>query len=486
MTEKTCTSACAASPVNGDWPVQTGCAKAIRVSLPELSRIGLLAHCGTGNLGDEATVTTVLQHIKSRWPTASAVGLSMDPEDSARRHGIPCFSMRQSVFPFEREWSSASHSRYQVRGGDKLRAALKRMGPLFVAVKAIRKAIILRPVQFSREIMFLRRSLRVICQLDLIIVCGGGQLLDWGGPWAFPYTLFKWILLSRYAHVRCIFLNSGAGPLDASLSRWFIKRALSMAAYISLRDRVSGELLRKIGFRGKMNVAADSVWSLQLPEGLAKRRSGPQEELVIGISPMAYGDSSRHWVNDDLRYRHLIDSLAEFSHDLLRRGYRIRLFSSDIWFDSQALVDLEASIRNNDPTLTADRVTRQTAADINEYLAMLSRVDCYVTCRFHGVVFASLLNVPTLALAPHPKVTTLMHDLDLADYCVDISRCDAADLTARFDRLIANIEDVKERISRKVAEFQSLLDSQYDALFLANAETRAEGVKRHSRLWSMR
>ena len=97
-----------------------------------------------------------------------------------------------------------------------------------------------------------------------------------------------------------------------------------------------------------------------------------------------------------------------------------------------------------------------------------------MTCRFHGVVFASLLNVPTIALAPHPKVTTLMDDMELSEYCVDIATFDAAGLTARFDRLLANMDDVKARIRRHVAQFQSLLASQFDCLFRASTETQTE------------
>ncbi|MCU1376907.1 MAG: hypothetical protein JWO68_4193 [Actinomycetia bacterium] len=474
MTEKTGPSACAAQPVNGGWPVQASCVEALRISLPVDSKIGLLEHCGTGNLGDDATVTTVLEQIKSRRPTASVVGLSLDPLDSEKRHGIPCFAIRQSVFPFEQEWSSASPAAQRGRYSDGLKARFRKIGSLYRAMKAIKNVLIVRPVQFVREIIFLGQSLFLVCELDLIVICGGGQLLDWGGPLAFPYTLFKWSLLAKCARAKCIFLNNGAGPLDAALSRWFIRRALAMADYVSLRDRASGELLRKVGVQGKIKVVADSAWGLRLPDGIARRGSNPKKELVIGIAPMAYGDSSRHWIDDNLGYRRLIDSLAEFGAELLRRGHRIRLFSSDIWFDSKALADLETTIRKNDPRLTADRVTREPVADIGELLAALSRVDCYVTCRFHGIVFASLLNVPTIALAPHPKVTTLMGDIGLSEYCVDITTCDAAGLTTRFDRLLANRDDVQARIRRHVAQSQCLLESQFDCLFRASTEPQAE------------
>ncbi len=474
MTKDTETIACVPEPLNRGWSAQAGRARAMRLSLPEHSRIALLSHCGTGNLGDEASLATVLQHIKIRSPGAYLAGLSMDPEESARRHGIPCFPMRQSVYPFKREWSSASRTAEPVGYVDKLKAGFKKAGPLFRAARAIRNAMIVGPARFIREIMFLIRSLLFVCDFDLIIICGGGQLLDWGGPWAFPYTMFKWTLLAKCGRAKCIFLNSGAGPLDASLSRWFVRRTLAMADYISLRDRASSELLRKIGFRGNASVVADTVWGLPLPDGFATVQSQSKEELVIGIAPMPYGDSSRHWVADDSNYQRLIDALTEFGGRMLERGHRIKLFSSDIWFDSSAIDDLDAAIHKRYPALATGRVTQETISGVEDLCAALSRVDCYVTCRFHGVIFASLLNVPTLALAPHPKVTTLMKDMGLSQYCVDITKSDADWLTSGFDRLVANRNDVKARIRRHVEQCQAILDSQLDCLFRASTETQTE------------
>lgn len=442
----------------------------MNATLPKLNRIGLLAHCGTGNLGDEASIAAALDNITRRSPGVSVVGLTMDPEDTTRRHGIPCVAMRQKVFPFEQEWSSASSPADPGRFTDSLKTVIKKTGPLFRIANALRHALIVRPARLIREAMFLVRSAPLVYELDMLVICGGGQLLDWGGPWAFPYTLFKWIFLAWCVNVKCVFLNTGAGPLELPLSRWFVRRTLNMADYVSLRDHASGELLRKIGFHGKMKVVADTAWGLRLPEEAPKKPIEAGAELVIGIAPMAYGDSSRHWVDDSHGYRHLIDSLAEFCGQMLARGHRIKLFSSDIWFDSQAIADLEAAIQKRFPDSVPDHVTREAVESIDDMFAALALVDFYVTFRFHGVVFASLLNVPTLALAPHPKVATLMESLGLSDYCVDISRCDAEDLTARADRLIANMDEVKARIGCNVAQFQLQVNRQFDDLFLKNEE----------------
>jgi len=480
MSSKVDTGVHGAEPADRCWFGAADPVGSARAALPKPNRIGLLAHCGTGNLGDEATIATVLQNIRARWPTAFVAGMSMDPEDSTRRHGIPCFPMRQRIFPFEQEWSSASHHANPGGYADRLKTLAKKAGPLFRIANAIRRAMIVRPAQFMRELLFLSRSLFFVCQLDMIIICGGGQLLDWGGPWAFPYTLFKWMLLAKCAGVKCVFLNSGAGPLNGRLSRWFVRRTLNMADYVSLRDRASGELLRKIGFRGKMRIVADNVWCMRLPKEIARKpveakASEAKTSTVIGIAPMAYGDSSRHWVNDDQGYCRLIDSLAEFCGQMLGRGYKIKLFSSDIWFDSQAIVDLDAAVHERYPALALDRVVIEPITNITDMLAALSGVDCYVTCRFHGVVFASLLNVPSVALSPHPKVATLMGDLGLSEYCVDISNCSAEDVTARVDRVIAEMDEVKARVGYHVAQFQSRLTLQFDTLFLENSkETHIE------------
>src|SRR3954471_8494654 len=95
-----------AQPKDQPWSERQGEAvEPASAAHPKPRRLALLAHCGTGNLGDEASLAAVLDNIRRRSPLVSIVGLSMHPEDTRRRHGIPCFAMRQRIFPFEREWS---------------------------------------------------------------------------------------------------------------------------------------------------------------------------------------------------------------------------------------------------------------------------------------------------------------------------------------------------------------------------------------------
>ena len=164
-------------------------------------RIGLLDHLGTGNLGDDATLAAVMQQIKARWPSAVMIGLSLDPSDTAARHGIPAYAIRRG-FQFFPELKQPTTS-VRTDTKDKRRTALGKSKFLFRILRVLRRLLsaiadvaIRQPLRPLRELSFLLQSFRVTRSLDLLIICGGGQLLDaWGGPWQFPYTLFKWVLL---------------------------------------------------------------------------------------------------------------------------------------------------------------------------------------------------------------------------------------------------------------------------------------------------
>ena len=58
-------------------------------------KIGLLDHMGGGNLGDDATLDAAIQNIRRRWPDAVLIGLSMNPDDTETRHGIPSYAIRR-------------------------------------------------------------------------------------------------------------------------------------------------------------------------------------------------------------------------------------------------------------------------------------------------------------------------------------------------------------------------------------------------------
>jgi polysaccharide pyruvyl transferase WcaK-like protein len=108
---------------------------------------------------------------------------------------------------------------------------------------------------------------------------------------------------------------------------------------------------------------------------------------------------------------------------------------------------------------------RHSVTSVGDLLATISGMEYVVTCRFHGVIFAHLLNKPVLAIAHHPKVTELMASLGLSDYCVDIRNFNTSLLVERFTSMVSNAEEIKSRMAAKLRSNEQLLRCQLDELF---------------------
>jgi polysaccharide pyruvyl transferase WcaK-like protein len=419
------------------------------------TRIGLLHHVGGGNLGDEATLETIASNIKQRWPIAEIVAFSMNPDDTEARHGIKSYPLRR------KRWGIGYRPvETKATFKEDMKALARKHKAIFYLLAMVRL-----PSEAFRELSFLVSSRRKVKSLDLLIVSGGGQLTGRDGPWGFPYTILKWIVLARSAGVRCIFLNVGAGPLSHPLAKFFARRALFSAEYVSLRDNKSQALVREIGFTGESRVFPDSVYSL---ESAATNANPPEQgsRPIVGFAPMPYPDQGgAPTERDQILYNAFIVKLAGFGSWLASQSYALTLFGTDIGVDPQAIKDLQKTLQDQEVICSPQYGINYPVESVRDLLATMSGLDYVVTCRFHGVVFAHLLNKPVLAIAHHPKVAELMSDLELSAYCVDIRDFDPNLLAERFALMVARTEEIKARMAARLTGNRQLLRRQFDELF---------------------
>ena len=406
-------------------------------------KIALLHHTGGGNLGDEATQEAVIQAIKSRWPLASFIGLTMNPEDTQARHGIRSSPLRRETWTMGYRPDAAPATPWE-----DAKRRLRKYPLAFTLLRIIYTLVIRIPRTIWQELTFLIRSYRIVRSLDLLIVNGGGQLTEWGGPWEFTFTIFKWMSLARLLKVRCYFLNVGLGPLTHPLAKFFARRALDCAAYVSFRDEESCMLGRQIGYTGPSQVYPDSVYSLNVPshDGPGPR---PGRQPIVAVSPMPYCDPRVFAEKNQSVYDAYIRTLGRFTAHLIRQGCAVALLSGDIGVDPMAVEDLQRALKNEGISAVTHSLTAERVGSTQDLLARLSAVDYVITSRFHGVVFAHLLNKPVVALSHHPKVAALMDDLGLAKYCVrDLHSFDNEQLAHTFQSLV----DAQYWISSRMAE----------------------------------
>jgi polysaccharide pyruvyl transferase WcaK-like protein len=429
-------------------------------------KVALLHHTGCGNLGDDAIIDVVIENIRQRWADAEIAVFSMNPLDTAEKHGITTFAIRRYTWNL-RPKAAVPNRSAQPKFAGAIRRAARKMARV--------------PVALFSELAFLWKAYRKISSFDLMVVSGGGQLTERGGPWSFPYALFVWSWLAKLAGVKVAFLSVGAGPLNHPMSKWFIVNALRAADYISLRDKQSQDLIVKLGFRGASHVFPDNAYSLSVP---ASRKRMPGQPPLVGVAPMPYpfSDLLKFPENAGQIQNDLVQKLATFTSLLARDGYAVELFGSDLRADPPVIDDLRQALLNNSGIAMPEYVSPQSMGDL---LQSMSAMDYVITCRFHCVLFAHLLNKPVLAIAHHPKVTHLMEDLGLSDYCVAMDSFDPVELAGKFAALVENTQSVRAAMAAKATAYTSRIAEQFDQLFprctpaptMASRETEAVVIR---------
>lgn len=420
-------------------------------------KIGLMGPFGGGNLGDAAIQQAMIENIHKRLPAAQIFGFSMIPQDTEARHGIPSFSIGRVP---DRSWrTNAKELSFSERLAYRLKSSSS------PTLQRINRWVARVPLECG----LIKKAFQNLDDFNLLIISGGGQLDDYfGGPWSHPYTILKFVIAAKARGAKVFIVSVGAGPIDASLSKFFIRRSLAIADYRSFRDDASRQLIKRIGFFRNDLVYPDLAHSLPVdpylvhsPRGLPSSKFSGQ---VVGIGPMAYYDP-RVWPRKDSKvYVGYLNKLAEFTGWLVKRGYRIVLFPGEAAHDKDVIADfLELGCTYG--LQMGDTVCAPLIETVDELMYTLAGVDLVVASRYHGVLLPMLLDKPVLAMSYHPKIDELMKDTSQADYCLPIDHFTLAELQECFTRLEANQDIVRAQIYNCIEEYRQALEEQYDRIF---------------------
>jgi polysaccharide pyruvyl transferase WcaK-like protein len=424
-----------------------------------VNSVGLWGPCGSGNMGNEMTMSALVQNLRRLHPGIALYGFTWVPHDTQERHGIPSFPNRRGG----REAKSAGYSTDSIAArapGWKTRwrhHALYRTAR-YVAMPLLESARYLAmPLLDSAFFEESRRSLRGV---DLLIFAGTGVFTDaWGGVKGFPYSIFQWTRLCRRNGIKVAAVSTGAGPIDSRLSRRLFRSALNQCAYRSFRDEASRKLAESIGVKGRTHVFPDLAFSLPVPEAAGTAQSGnPGEVAISGIPYRKPG----MWENPDSRaYGSYLEAMSEFTCWLLDQGYGVRLVGTQLAMDPPFIEDLRARIRQKGLSALDFRIVAEPAGTFEQLMVQLAQASMVVTSRFHGVVFSYLLGRPVVGVSYHPKMNALMEDFSQQEFCLDLHRLQADDLRRTFTRLESDRQKACRQILGIVDRSRAALDEQY-------------------------
>lgn len=411
-----------------------------KVEHPKVAFFGIF---GVENLGNECTLQAILHNAREWLPGGDLYSISYQPDDTTRRHKVAAVPISGRYFQ-----SHASGAPVPRTGG---------LGRL------LRVAFLRIP----GELLDWLRAIRILRGTHLMIMTGTGMLTDYAtSASGYPYDVFKWAAAARLAGCKVRFVGIGVGPIYSRLSRWFIKRALSLADYRSFRDQFSRNRIKKNGFDSDRDpVFPDLAFSLP-PDIFPQRSHRTRPKRVVGLGIMDHRDIHiATLAEQEAAYAAYLKKMCDFVAWLLERGYAVRILQGDTRYDLHARNDLRRKLGERGIHYDQAGIIDEDCATIEELLPQIADADIIVSPRFHNLLLGLMLNLPVVSISYDPKNDALLERVGLGKYRQPLSELDVQKLIDQFVDLEAHADQVKPVIRKAASENRILLEKEYRLIF---------------------
>jgi polysaccharide pyruvyl transferase WcaK-like protein len=402
-------------------------------------RVGLFGLLGSGNIGNDASMESVLGYLRDHHPDLPVDAMCMGPDRLRREYGIDSIPLQW----YRRHDGSVS-------------------GVTAIALKVAGKGLdVFRTANWVR-------------QHDVVIVPGMG-VLEASLPLratGFPFAMFLMGAFGKLFRAKVALVSVGATVTKQRGIRLLQNSAARFAFYRSYRDDISRDAMTERGVDTTHDyVYPDLAFSLPITPG------DPGDSMTVGVGVMEY-----YGTNDDRRnaeeiHASYLATMKYFVRWLVDNGHNVRLFMGDKC-DEGTVQEIIADVRQQRPHLDPARVTAEPIASFTDLVRAMEPVGTVVATRFHNVLCALKLAKPTISLGYAEKNSALMTNMGLTEFCQSANSLDADLLVEQFTKLEKFSPELRRTMLERSTANARLLDEQFarlsEVLFPAGNRARAE------------
>jgi polysaccharide pyruvyl transferase CsaB len=273
-------------------------------------------------------------------------------------------------------------------------------------------------------------------RLDLFILGGGGILFDGEAQ-----NFLREVMLAHEHRVPVMVYAVSAGPLRDPAAQKAVREALAQAEVVTVRERGARQILEEIGVHVDIAVTADPALLLKpepVPADALKREGLDTKRPLVGMSVREPGAAAPEI--SEHAYHQLLADVADFMVDR---------YDADIVF-----VPMEPKMLDTQQChAVAAQMLRAPRATVlkgdytsGQLLTLTERFAFVVGMRLHFLIFASLQNVPFVALPYAPKVHGFLDDLKIS--MPPFAQVNAGRLIAHIDHAWDRRRQLQAKIRR--------------------------------------
>jgi len=263
---------------------------------------------------------------------------------------------------------------------------------------------------------------RFLKSFDHVLIGGGGLVMDRIGVWHQPR---KW---ARKIKTPVGVIGLGVNRFDHELLKPDVLDLVELSRFFYVRDQVSKDMLDG---HDKIRVEPDLTWGASYASLLPEVEAGfgasrDQDRIALNLAPIPWLPeySAEDWV------KHLPEDLA---------------------------IDPMPFYYPRDSKLLESFFPGRVPVEFS--LLPLIRAKLLIGCRYHSLIFAMQMRLPVIAIAYDVKVSRLMQEAGLEDFCLGVDQSD------RLPECIRRIRDERPRIVEQIDRFASQQETRGAEVF---------------------
>lgn len=279
--------------------------------------------------------------------------------------------------------------------------------------------------------------------LDLFILGGGGLLYDQDVD-----IYLREVALAHDLGVPVMTYAISAGPLERTANRTLVRETLDRCAAITVRDRFAQHILEEVGVEQEIRLTADPALLIEtepLDDDVLRGEGIDPDRRLVGFSVREPGPAAPR-IDPD-HYHSLLADAGDYVVDRLE---------ADVIFVpiERKNQDLQHSHAVVSKMQRADRafVLKQEYAP-GQLIDLMRRFEFAVGMRLHFLIFATLADVPFVALPYASKIGGFLDDLELE--MPKLEGGGAGQLIAHIDRSWDHRDAIRRTISRRLPELRA-------------------------------
>lgn len=267
---------------------------------------------------------------------------------------------------------------------------------------------------------------------SFLLFAGGGIIERYIPPILSNFDKYVEKLLIPYGVIGISVGNFSYDNKSISLGKWVDK-----AAFFYTRDQRSSDILNKYSSKKKSICSGDCVL---LNGRLNKEINKFQTKVGINIRELPYKD-----LTGDFDWEKIITIVHQINAN------KIIMDSSDVI--KKFFISCDDYNRYNEYLL------KNKIEKANQIIEEISECKIIIAMRYHIILVAAMLGIPTIAIKYCPKVDTLVEQLGIQDIAVEMFSYE--EIFLKYDYLFNNYDIYKKLIQKNIATLKTRVDLMY-------------------------